>query len=239
MTDTNLLDDNGDTEFAVRTDKNAPQNIPEKFWDAEKKEIRVDALLKSYIALEKRMTQSVDLNDTDKMRRAMGVPDSATDYCIECQHGLFQPDDAVNEKLHEHGFSAQQAQLVYDLAAERLVPLIGEVAEQFQSSHEQERLIEVFGGADKWREVSRQLTALGQKNLPDAALKGLSASYEGVMALYKMMQSNDPSMLRADKQNAAGEQELHSMMQDPRYWQKKDPAFISQVTEGFKRIYSN
>jgi hypothetical protein len=27
------------------------------------------------------------------------------------------------------------------------------------------------------------------------------------------------------------------MMRDPRYWRDRDPAFIAQVTEGFKRLY--
>ena len=30
---------------------------------------------------------------------------------------------------------------------------------------------------------------------------------------------------------------LRRMMQDPRYWRQRDPAFVQQVTEGFRRLY--
>lgn len=30
---------------------------------------------------------------------------------------------------------------------------------------------------------------------------------------------------------------LHGLMRDPRYWQKKDPAFIAVVTDGFRALY--
>ena len=44
-----------------------------------------------------------------------------------------------------------------------------------------------FGGEDTWRETSRQLLAWGRKNLPPAALDGLTTSYDGVVALHRMM----------------------------------------------------
>lgn len=28
------------------------------------------------------------------------------------------------------------------------------------------------------------------------------------------------------------------MMNDPKYWRDKDPAFIAKVTEGFKNLYA-
>ena len=248
MTEPNLLQDNmtADTQNkpnknsdAVTLDTLAPNGIPAKFWDVQKKEIRTDALLQSYLALEKKMNSSIDANDPEKLRRAIGVPEKPDDYCVKCDHGLFEPSSAINQKLHENGFSPEQAQLVYDLAAEHLVPLIIDVAEQFQANHEQERLVEAFGGQDKWREVSRQMTAWGETHLPEQALKGLAASYEGVMALYKMMQNQDPAMTKNEGKTGMDEAELHHMMQDPRYWQKKDPSFVKQVTEGFRQIYSN
>jgi hypothetical protein len=27
------------------------------------------------------------------------------------------------------------------------------------------------------------------------------------------------------------------MMQDPRYWRDRDPAFVSEVTRGFERLF--
>lgn len=46
-------------------------------------------------------------------------------------------------------------------------------------------------------------------------------------------------MSREDAQTSSGgEQELQSMMRDPRYWKTRDPAFVAQVTEGFRRMYA-
>lgn len=217
MTD-NLLTENID-----------PTLVPDKFKDPQSGAVRMDTLLNSYAELERKMsTQS----------KAPGTPD---EYCIECKHGMFQPDAEVNERLHAKGLTNEQMQEVYDLAAEKLVPMIIELAAEFQADREVEKLVSHFGGPDKWREVSRQILSFGQKNLPTDVLNNLSSSYEGVMSLYKMMKGEEPSLMNAEAQPAAGtdEKELKSMMRDPKYWREKDPAFVAKVTEGFKSIYGN
>lgn len=212
-----------------------PPLLPEKFWDAQAGAVRVDALLKSYLELERRLAAGVD---PARINSLLGVPDSPDGYCIACDHGMFTPDPAINARLHGAGFSPQQAQLVYDLAAEHLMPLIQQLAAEFQAEREVERLVEHFGGEAKWREVSRQLLAWAAKNLPAAAVEGLSTTYEGVMALYRMMTGGEPSALeRGEPAAAAGEGDLHALMRDPRYWRDRDPATVAKVTEGFQRLY--
>ena len=207
-----------------------PAAVPEKFWDEKAKAIRVDALLKSYLELERKLSSAP---------KTSGAPETPDGYCISCDHGLFEPDPEINSRLHGAGFSAEQAQLVYDLAAERLAPMILDLAAEFQADRELERLVAEFGGPEKWREASRQLFAWGKKQLPPDALAGLSASYEGVMALYRMMQRAEPSPMKsADPAAAAlGETELRTLMRDPKYWREKDPATVAKVTEGFRRLY--
>ncbi len=77
--------------------------------------------------------------------------------------------------------------MVYDLAAERLVPMILELSADFKADREVEKLTAAFGGPQTWQEMSRQLLAYGKKTLPPDVLTNLSSSYEGVMALYRMM----------------------------------------------------
>ena len=36
--------------------------------------------------------------------------------------------------------------------------------------------------------------------------------------------------------SAPSEAELRQMMRDPRYWQKREPAFVQKVTEGFRKL---
>ncbi|MBF5093319.1 hypothetical protein F1643_01380 [Azospirillum sp. INR13] len=232
--------------------------IPEKFRDPKTGELRVEALLKSYLELERRLSQQPSAQtagpaappepaafdpaslDPVQLRRLMGAPESAEGYCIACDHGLFQPDPEINGRLFEAGYTPAQAQLLYDLAAERMVPLIQTVAAEFQAEREVERLVARFGGEERWREVSRQLLAWAGKTLPPAAVEGLTTSYEGVMALYSMMTGSEPSALSmagARPGGGDGEAELRTLMRDPRYWRDRDPALIARVTEGFQRLY--
>ncbi|MGQ9370998.1 capsid assembly protein [Azospirillum sp. ST 5-10] len=219
-----------------------PPHVPEKFWDAEAGALRVEALLKSYLELERRLSAAPPAGgppDRAGMLRALGVPERPDGYRITCGHGLFEPDPEINLRLHAAGYTPEQAQLLYDLAAERMVPLIQDLAAEFQAEREVERLVARFGGEEKWREVSRQLLDWAAKTLPPAAVDGLSTTYEGVMALYKMMTGAEPVALRAEGGGpaAAGEADLHAMMRDPRYWRDRDPALVARVTEGFQRLF--
>ncbi|HYD97769.1 MAG TPA: hypothetical protein VEH84_00175 [Alphaproteobacteria bacterium] len=219
-----------------------PPQVPEKFWDAEAGALRTEALLKSYLELERKLGGMVPLpaegRADDRLRRALGVPDSHDGYCIDCAHGLFEPDPELNGRLHGAGFSQSQAQLVYDLAAERLVPMLQDLAAEYAADREMERVVQHFGGEDKWREVSRQLLAWGRKNLPGPALDGLATTFDGIVALHRMMAGGEAPALRGGGEaGPAGEAELRRLMRDPRYWRDRDPALVAQVTEGFKRLY--
>lgn len=221
-----------------------PNNtIPEKFFDKEKNAVRVDTLLKSYLELEKKLAQSQPADpakiDPSKMRSFLGVPATAGEYKINISHDMFTQDDEIDKKLHEKGFSNEQAQTVYDLAAEYLVPLILDIAREFEAERQLERLINTFGGKDRYREVARQLQAYGRKNLPNDVLEGLSYSYEGIMALYKMMQAGKPMSIQNPAETSSiDEKSLQSMMRDPKYWRDKDPSFIKKVSDGFRQVFA-
>jgi hypothetical protein len=202
--------------------------VPEKFKDTNTGEIRMDEFVKSYHELEKRLSQNPS------------APKTPDEYCIDCAHGLFQPDTDVNRRLHAKGFTQDQAQEVYNLAAEKMMPIIAEMMADFEADRQVEKLINHFGGVDQWKTVSQQLLAFGQNKLPADVLKNLSSSYEGVMALYRLMQSEEP-MLDNQGKTMDGKRdvsaELQSMMRDPKYWRDRDPVFVKKVTQGFKDVY--
>ncbi|MEO3472926.1 hypothetical protein AAFN86_13740 [Roseomonas sp. CAU 1739] len=221
-----------------------PEDVPEKFWDAETGAIRVDALVKSYRELEKRLSQRIvppgeDAPEEERIRfrRAIGVPDAPDGYAIEPKHDLCCADDGINQRLHQAGFSQPQAQLVYDLAAERLLPLIAEAASQFEAERQVEKLREHFGGEERFRRIAQQITAWGRANMPPPVMEALSTTAEGVMALHRMMEGGEPGLApRAEAPAAADETELRAMMRDPRYWRTREPEFVRRVTDGFRRL---
>lgn len=219
-----------------------PANLPDKFWDGEKQEIRTEALLNSYLELEKKLSSMMPSPDNpdDRLRvlRALGVPETPDSYEVDVSHGLFPADPDINKRLHERGFTPEQVQMVYDLAVEKMVPMVLELADEFKAEREVDRLVAAFGGPEKWAEISRQLLAYGRKNMPLDVLDNLASSFEGVMALYRLMKGEEPVMSREDGQSPSfDEGDLQSMMRDPRYWKTRDPAFVAQVTDGFRRMY--
>ncbi|MDN3565843.1 hypothetical protein QWZ14_15850 [Paeniroseomonas aquatica] len=221
-----------------------PADVPEKFWDAEGGMLRIEALLKSYRELERRLSQrtappAADTPPEDllRFRQAMGIPETPDGYSITSPHELCGADPDVNCRLHAAHFSNEQAQLVYDLAAQRLLPLIAEAAAEFEADRQRERLVTHFGGADRFKAMAAQLAAWGKAKLPGPVYAALASTAEGVLALERMMQTEEPGLARdAATPPQETEAELRAMMRDPRYWRTREPAFVRRVTDGFRRL---
>jgi hypothetical protein len=222
-----------------------PAGVPEKFWDREAGAIRTDALLKSYVELERKLGSMVPLPGDDdqegreRLWRVLGVPEAAEDYQIEARDELLRPTPEINARLHRAGFTQAQAQLVYDLAAEHVLPLIDDMAGELHATRDGERLAKRFGGDASWQNMARQIRTWGQANLAEDVYRTLAASYDGVLAMHQMMQAREPSVLQETNgaQNDIDEAVLTRMMRDPRYWRERDATFVAQVTEGFQRLY--
>jgi hypothetical protein len=222
-----------------------PAGVPDKFWDRETGQIRTDALLKSYVELERKLGAMVPLPQDDdpegreRLRRALGVPAAADEYRIDVRDELLKPTPELNTRLHEAGFTQEQAQLVYDLAAENVLPLIDDLMGELHASRDAERLSKHFGGDAPWQNMARQIKTWGQANLADDVYRTLAADYDGVLAMHQMMQAREPVVLQdADgPQSEVDEGTLTRLMRDPRYWRERDPAIVAQVTEGFRRLY--
>lgn len=245
-----------------------PEKLPPQFWDDASHTLRLDALLNAYHDLEMKLQALMQIPGHDAvvtmtdaaqngalgaplddavrahMLRALGVPDSPDGYSVTLKNDHIEVDPMLNARLHQKGFTCAQVQEVYDLACEKLVPLIVDMAAEFEAERESERLRDYFGGSSKFEEIAHQLREFGQKNLPAPAYNGLCCSYDGVMALYQMMTQNGRSgapVMRGGSGIGAAHDEvsLRKMMQDPRYWRDRDPRFIAQVTEGFDRLYQS
>lgn len=222
-----------------------PADIPEKFWDSEAGALRTKSLLKSYLELEKKLGTMVpmpndgDPSSRDRLQRVLGKPESADDYAIDAPHELITPDPAINAKLHQAGLSAEQAQIVYNLAAEHFVPLLEEMSRESQQKIERSQLAAHFGGEEKWQAMAPQIKTWAKANLNDDLYDSLGSSTEGVVAMYHMMQAREPNVISETAVPAAqvDKQQLSQMMRDPRYWRDRDPAFVAEVTAGYKQLF--
>lgn len=203
-----------------------PKGIPEKFWDAEKGDINTGRLWRSYQELERQFSA-----------RNNAVPASHEEYCLDC--GDRSPDPEVNAILHKAGFTNDQAQLVYDLATQYVVPELESRDRGMKTEKVKGRLEEYFGGEERWAHVARQLSDWGKAHLPEDVMDAMSESFEGVLALHRMMASDEPGIenkIDAPSDNL-DEKGLRKLMQDPKYWRDQDPALMRKVSDGFNRLY--
>lgn len=223
-----------------------PDYLPGKFWDEEAGAVRTEALARSYQELERKLGRMValpggeaDAGARERLLAALGRPVSPEEYRIDPPGGLLDADPAVNARLHEAGFTQAQAQLVYELAAEHLAPVIRDVLQEAEAQRQSERLARHFGGEAAWQQIARELRGWGEAHLAPDVYATLSGDAEGVLAMYRMMQAAEPALID-DAAGQAGEldaESLHEMMRDPRYWRDRDPEFIARVTEGFRTLF--
>lgn len=223
---------NPESQTQTKFDEPVPQRpdyIPEKFWDQKSGSVRIDQLAHSYKTLEKKLSNKQELNK----------PAAPDQYDIKVKDNLFDLDETLNDRLRAKGFSQEQAQEVYDLAVEYMLPIILSIVADYKADREAEKLIAHFGGVDGWNETARQLKAYGEKTLSKDALQGLAGSFDGIMALHKMMVNDigDGITVRGQAVGSSTIQDINTMMKNPKYWRDRDPSYIAKVTEAFERIY--
>lgn len=227
-----VLDQNSETE----QNELSETIIPNKF-KKQDGTINVMELLKSYLALERKLAERGNKNLLQNQKGLM--PASADDYQIDLKQSGLTIDPDVNRHLFELGFTQEQVQAVYDLAAEKVVPVIQQLAMDYRTDRELADLEKEFGGADRFNQAARQIFLWGQQNLDPDVFQALSCSKEGVLTLYKMMNSNEPRVLKEKSavSDVITEEGLRRMMQDPRYWKQNDPAYLKKIEDGFKKLY--
>lgn len=244
--DTIAVDSDQTCQEADTPDSTAcPEGVPEKFWDAQEEQIRTDALLRSYVELERHLGKTLpmpsddDPGSVERLFSALGRPDSPEGYEIDTDSLGIELDAELNAKLFDAGFTKSQASLVYQLAAERLAPMMQELSTQAAAAQEQVRLEAHFGGSERWGEVSTQLRQWGAKRFGQQALDAIASTYDGVITLHEMMQSSEPSMIGDSEQSVGSitREQLNAMVGDPRYWRERDPDFIQRVSDGFSKLY--
>jgi len=208
-----------------------PEGLPSKFWDEESSSVKLDELLEDYNSLIAR-----DENLVETSNRLM--PQSYEEYEVEIKSPLLDRDDEVFKRMYDCGFTNAQAQLVYDLANERVLPLLDELTVSFEAQKQLEKLYQEFGGQEKFDIISRQISTWAKANLKPEIYDALGSTAEGVKVLYSMMSSQEPVLSKELKaEDVLSENKLRKMMEDPRYWRDHDKAYIEQISKGFEALY--
>ncbi len=206
-----------------------PDWLPDKFW--KDGEAQVENLAKSYRALEQKLSQSLRADTPPSV-------DADTPYNIDLQGISIDRDTAFENHLKQAGLTDAQAQAIYVLADKYL----GEFFQQKQNMHAQLMEMELaqhFGSVEDWQTLQPVLYQWAQDNLPEETVVHLATSVQGVKALHKMMTAHGEPKL-SDNGHAGipiTQESLQKMMDNPKYWRERDPAYIDKVQQGFKTLY--
>ena len=218
-------------EQAQETISGKPQGLPDKFFDAATKTVKLNELIAAYNDLAARDDNLVEGN-------LRNLPESYDKYDIKIPSPYLERDDEVLKRMFEKRFTNEQAQLVYDLANERVLPYIEEMTVNFEAARQTEKLISYFGGKERFNEISRQLSAWAKQNLNTQVYDALASTSEGVIALYQMMSSKEPILAKESSlPEDITEESLKKMMEDPRYWRDHDKVYVNKITRGFEKLY--
>ncbi len=206
--------------------------VPAKFRNAETGDVNWEEVLKSYLALEKKLSARPEPTGNR--------PVSPDEYTITLPNDLMKIDSDVNQRLFDLGCTNEQVQGIYNLAADKIIPIIQNLSLDFQATRDLKDLESEFGGPEQFNTIARQISAWGEKNLDKAVFELLASHKDGIMALYRMMngrreESVLPTAAGAPTQDS--EETLRRLMQDPKYWKYQDPDLMKRIETGFKRLY--
>ncbi|WP_341363458.1 hypothetical protein P8T57_14140 [Thalassospira sp. SN3W] len=182
----------------------------------------------------------VDAGEAIAVIDPASIPETPDGYEIAVDEVLGAVDPAVNARLHEAGFTGAQAQLVYDLAAEVIGPLIGEVEGAGKRATDRAALAAEFGGAENWKRLAPRIEKWGRENLPEAAFEVLCQTADGVRSIHRLMSGRaEQGLASGSGADGTGDlrQDIRAKMNDPRYWRDRDPGIVAEVQAGFDRLH--
>ena len=110
---------------------------------------------------------------------------------------------------------------------------------EFHGENEQKKLIQTFGGEEKWQQLAKDLSLWGKKHLSPTTYDALTQTADGVIAMHQMMQQKEPALDlgSADNRQELDRQQLRNLVASPAYWRDKDPSVIQKVQNGFERLF--
>lgn len=216
---------------SVETDR--PEWLPEKFKTPED-------LVTSYSNLESRMGKGEEdirtsILDEIESEAFANRPETSGDYALPEGTEEIAEDLANDPNVEwwsnfawENGFSQEE----FEEGLQRMIPqgpdLEAEAAKLGDNANARIEAVSLWAQKNVPEEMSDAVMAMGE-------------SAAGVELLEHFMSMTDGVNLGGEASTTAGlsQDDLRSMMQDPRYWDntRRDPSFVKQVDEGFSKLY--
>lgn len=212
-----------------------PEWLPEKFNTPED-------LVNSYSSLESKLGQN-EASIRETLMKELETeayssrPETVGDYKVpEAVDESLAVDNPLFQWWANHSFENGYSQEEFEAGIEQYSQFFDSMQPDLQAEHQKlgENADARIEAVDLWankffpEEMSEAVLTLGQ-------------SAAGIEALEYIMQQVSDTSVTADTTNIStvDENDLRSMMQDPRYWNpaKREPNFVKQVEQGFSKLY--
>ena len=240
------VDETQETPETSTSSIEIPEYIPNKFWDTDRNEVKVEELGASYKALESKLGMRTDelskqIREDLEAERKSGVPES---YEITLPEGI--PEDVQIDVNPEQPLIQEWQQICKDNGLSQAIFNKGVSAfvnnEISGLPNIQEEMAKL-GDDAKTRVESADLWSrkyLTPKSYDTIA--SLASTAEGVQAIEELMNLNKAKPLpnaNTVVDAELDEGDLRAMMQDPRYWDaaRRDPAYVARVQGMFQKKY--
>ena len=207
-----------------------PEWLPENFFDP-KKGPKYEDLAKSYGELRKQFSQG----------KHKAPEDGNYDVKLFADKGVKEDDPVLGtykEWAKEYGIS----QKAFESLAGKILDMAGEGAQQEVRSIEDERAALgpnadaiIRGMADWGRNLVRKGVWSDEDFKEFQVFGGTAAGLKAAMKLREAYEGRIPDLKAAPTDAQMSEQELQSMVGDPRYL--KDPAYRAKVEKAFEQFY--
>lgn len=211
--------------------------VEENFWDKDKNEVNVGALLKSQQDLRKQISSDPSPKDgyvcniPEEYKEILEADPSSPLWKVAVAW-------AKEHKISQEDFDALAKPYFDELAA----PLKNYKEEL---ANEEAKLDKIYG--NKKQEVKERIKNFFKNSglSEDAEVMNeigiLTQTAAGVRALDALIKKSPSGMTMtsgsASAQTEYSKEQLRSMMKDPRYWRDHEPGYVKIITEGFKKLY--
>jgi hypothetical protein len=218
--------------------KPRPEHIPEKFWDAAKGEVNVEAMAKSYVELEKTRTPAQEPAKEPAKEPAQADPAKAAEAVAAAKLDMstLQQEFQAGGKLSDDSY-AKLAAAGFDKAVVD-AHIAGQVALAQQRDSEGFNLAggqESFGKMTAWAQTALapadieafNSAVTGTPAQMKQAITALKAQYEAAVGKDPALVSGGSAGDNSGEQPFASRAEVTTAMRDSRY--KADPAYRAMV----------
>lgn len=216
-----------------------PDFIPEKFWDTETNQVRVEGLAKSYAELEKTRGNVDGLREQWESERLASRPETPDAYALPSNEALDMDALAASPIVSLWRKAAHEAALPQE-AFERV---INEYAQAEVESMTARQTVELQKLGENANDRTTAVRLWAEKTFKDGellAVQRIATDAEGVQALERIMGALSEGGVDLGAGETASQedsyQDIQKLMQSKEYYDssRRDPKVVARVENWFK-----